>query len=105
MKRLFLLLVLLIIACKNEVPDSQITESQEDIKAGEQVMVDDFELDVYDYDGLEPLINQKDNKVHVVNFWATWCAPCIKELPYFEVINEKYKDANVEVLLVSLRFS
>lgn len=61
-------------------------------------------LEVYDYDGLEPLINQKDDKVHVVNFWATWCAPCIKELPYFEAVNDKYRDKNVEVLLVSLDF-
>lgn len=61
-------------------------------------------LEVYDYDGLEPLINQKDDKVHVVNFWATWCGPCIKELPYFEAINEKYKNEGVEVLLVSLDF-
>ncbi|WP_299102857.1 TlpA disulfide reductase family protein [uncultured Winogradskyella sp.] len=66
--------------------------------------VQDEKLEVYDYDGLEPLINQNDDKVHVVNFWATWCGPCIKELPYFEAINEKYDDDNVEVLLVSLDF-
>jgi len=61
-------------------------------------------LEVYDYDGLEPLINKNDDKVHVVNFWATWCAPCVKELPYFEAVNEKYKAEGVEVLLVSLDF-
>ena len=42
------------------------------------------ELKVYNYDGIAPLINKTDDKVHVVNFWATWCAPCVKELPYFE---------------------
>ncbi|NRD24654.1 TlpA family protein disulfide reductase [Winogradskyella litoriviva] len=63
-----------------------------------------YKVEVYDYDGLEPLINQKDEKVHVVNFWATWCGPCVKELPYFEKINDEYKDENVEVLLVSLDF-
>ena len=61
-------------------------------------------LEVYDYDGLEPLIHKKDDKVHVVNFWATWCGPCVKELPYFEAINDTYKNENVEVLLVSLDF-
>lgn len=40
----------------------------------------------------------------MVNFWATWCAPCVKELPYFERVNRDYKDKNVEVLLVSLDF-
>lgn len=63
-----------------------------------------LDLEVYDYDGLKPLINKQDGKVHVVNFWATWCAPCVKELPYFEKINVDYKDKNVEVLLVSLDF-
>lgn len=62
------------------------------------------EFEVYDYDGLKPLINKKDDKVHVVNFWATWCGPCIKELPFFEKINADYKNNNVEVLLVSLDF-
>ena len=38
----------------------------------------------------------------MINFWATWCLPCVKELPYFERINQEYKD--VEVILVSLDF-
>ena len=50
---------------------------------------------------LKPLLNQKGDKIYVVNFWATWCAPCIKELPYFEVIDQR---EDVEVLLVSLDF-
>jgi thiol-disulfide isomerase/thioredoxin len=53
------------------------------------------------YTELKPLLNQSDDKVHVVNFWATWCAPCIKELPYFEALNKR---KNIEVLLVSLDF-
>ena len=62
------------------------------------------ELKVYNYDGIAPLINKTDDKVHVVNFWATWCAPCVKELPYFEKINKVYKAKGVELLLVSLDF-
>ena len=61
------------------------------------------ELKIYDFQGVQPFLQQKDEKVHVVNFWATWCAPCVKELPYFEKIQEKYiKD--VEVILISLDF-
>ena len=54
-----------------------------------------------DYSQLQPLLHQNTKSVHVVNFWATWCAPCIKELPYFEELN---KLENVDVLLVSLDF-
>lgn len=53
------------------------------------------------YNELKPMLFQEGNKTYVVNFWATWCAPCVKELPYFEAINQK---ENVDVLLVSLDF-
>lgn len=61
-------------------------------------------LTVYDYEGLKPLLKTDSDKIYVVNFWATWCAPCIKELPYFEALDEKYDNKGVEVLLVSLDF-
>lgn len=40
--------------------------------------------------------------VQVINFWATWCAPCIKELPQFEKLHAENK--SVSVTLVSLDF-
>lgn len=45
------------------------------------------------------LAAEKDH-IQVVNFWATWCAPCLKELPLFEQLNEERKD--IRVKLVSL---
>ncbi|MGB3606378.1 TlpA family protein disulfide reductase [Psychroserpens sp.] len=63
------------------------------------------DLKVLDFDGLEAYLNKKDKrKTYVVNFWATWCAPCVKELPSFEELNARYKDQNVEVILISLDF-
>jgi len=58
----------------------------------------------YTYNELKPLLEKNDGKTYIINFWATWCAPCVKELPYFEKINQEYSDKNVEVLLVSLDF-
>lgn len=49
------------------------------------------------------LISNSDT-VFVINFWATWCAPCRKELPEFEKIHKSYADDKVKVLLVSLDF-
>lgn len=45
-----------------------------------------------------------NDSVLVINFWATFCAPCIAELPYFHSITNKYKKENVKLLLVSLDF-
>lgn len=106
MKQLAILCLLVLWSCKNEPKEVSIAETVVDETKSETVNpnASDIEIKIYDYDGLEPLINKKDDKVHVVNFWATWCAPCVKELPYFETINEKYKDKGVEVLLVSLDF-
>jgi len=51
----------------------------------------------------ERIKNGKDS-TYVVNFWATWCAPCIKELPHFEKLNAAYKNEKLAVLLVSVDF-
>ncbi|GAB5524711.1 MAG: TlpA disulfide reductase family protein [Roseivirga sp.] len=59
---------------------------------------------VIKWDGLEAVINKKSEKLQVINFWATWCAPCIKELPYFEEVNKTAGD-KVDVTLVSLDFA
>ncbi len=40
----------------------------------------------------------------VINFWATYCKPCVKELPLFNQLHSKYAGPNFEVLLVSLDF-
>ena len=56
----------------------------------------------YDFAQLEQLLNKQTDSIYVVNFWATWCAPCIKELPHFEAIGAKYKNQKVKILLVSL---
>jgi thiol-disulfide isomerase/thioredoxin len=57
---------------------------------------------VLNFEQLAPRLEPKDNTTWVVNFWATWCAPCVKEMPYFEEIGKKYADKDVKVLLVSL---
>ncbi len=61
-------------------------------------------IEVVDFDDLYSKIDLSTDKTYVINFWATWCAPCVKELPYFEEVNKKFKDKNTEVVLVSLDF-
>ena len=49
---------------------------------------------------IEKIIKTKSDTIQVINFWATWCGPCIKEMPLLENLAEQRKD--VHVTLVSL---
>ncbi|MFB9075936.1 redoxin domain-containing protein [Flavobacterium procerum] len=55
-------------------------------------------------DQLNERIKKGNDSTYVVNFWATWCAPCIKELPHFEKLAAEHKTEKMAVLLVSLDF-
>jgi thiol-disulfide isomerase/thioredoxin len=60
---------------------------------------------VYDsFVHLEQRIQRDTARVLVVNFWATWCKPCVEELPYFETLRERYASDGLNVLLISLDF-
>ena len=58
---------------------------------------------VYRISDLLERINNPDT-LYIVNFWATWCKPCIKELPAFDSLNVNSKGTTTKVLLVSLDF-
>lgn len=62
------------------------------------------QAEVIKFDKLRSLLEEKGEKVLIVNFWATWCAPCVKELPIFEAITAK-NDPSINVILVSLDFA
>jgi len=59
------------------------------------------EVEVINASGLQERILHTESQLTVFNFWATWCGPCVKELPYFDEVGKK---KNVKVYLVSLDF-
>ncbi|MFN3908314.1 MAG: TlpA family protein disulfide reductase [Flavobacterium sp.] len=63
------------------------------------------EISSYTFEEFAPMLQTNSDTLYVVNFWATWCEPCIEELPAFEAINEKYKNQKFKMLLVSLDFN
>lgn len=66
--------------------------------------LDTQNTEVIKFEKLDALIKEKGDQIKIINFWATWCAPCIKELPYFEKVRENYGD-ELEVNLISLDFA
>ncbi|MEL6275923.1 MAG: TlpA disulfide reductase family protein [Bacteroidota bacterium] len=50
------------------------------------------------------MFNQQNDTTYIVNFWATWCKPCVEELPHFQELNEKYAGQPLRIVLVSLDF-
>ena len=54
------------------------------------------------FEELNAYIQKNNEKPLVINFWATWCAPCVKELPYFEELHQK--NQNIKIVTVSLDF-
>jgi thiol-disulfide isomerase/thioredoxin len=94
-KSIFILLFFMgFISCKKEIVKEM----------GNEVIVLVSSVKIYNYNELKPFLEKKDDKIYIVNFWATWCAPCVKELPYFDKIKQEYANKNVEILLVSLDF-
>ena len=59
---------------------------------------------VKDINDVEKTISNAENKILLLNFWATWCAPCIKEIPELLELKEKFKN-NIEVYFFSVDFN
>jgi len=80
MKNLFLLIILAtLLSCEQEEPST---------------------TEIVKRDYLTQLMEQpSSDRVQVINFWATWCAPCVEELPAFV---ELHKNEAIEVILISL---
>ena len=52
--------------------------------------------------GLPHAVNEWDGKTLIVNFWATWCPPCRRELPMLNTIQQRYAQQGVQVVAIAL---
>ncbi len=62
------------------------------------------EVEIMKFDELEKIMNEKPAKVKILNFWATFCKPCIIEMPFFEEAANKF-DKDIDLIFVSLDFA
>jgi len=116
-----LLLVLTFIAagCKKKEPEPQQQAEQSEVKAEEkptQPPVDKAppgpvespggksapSFTLQDLNGKMVSLSDFKGKVIVLDFWATWCPPCVKEIPHFIELYEQYKDRGFAMVGISL---
>ncbi len=55
-------------------------------------------------DQLNERIGKGGDTTFIINFWATWCSPCVKELPDFEKFSTAFKSEKLKVLFVSVNY-
>lgn len=74
---------LLFFSCKNDKTENQ-------------------QIEIGKYEQVFENFQKKNDTLYVVNFWATWCAPCVEEMPHFTKANETFKNQKFKMILISL---
>ncbi|MBL6647873.1 MAG: TlpA family protein disulfide reductase [Flavobacteriaceae bacterium] len=91
-KKIFLITFLFLISCKsNNTKKNSLTDLESLQSKSSFINLSKQEVD----------LNLFSNKKIILNYWATWCGPCIKEMPDLMIAEKKLKDSNVSLFLVS----
>jgi peroxiredoxin len=98
----FLLILVLVAACKEGAPPASspaaAAAGDDVLKPGGPVPA----LVLHDLDGKERSLSEFKGKTVLVNFWATWCNPCVAEMPALERLHQTLKDKGFLVVAVSV---
>jgi thiol-disulfide isomerase/thioredoxin len=62
---------------------------------------EEVNLKLVDEKGIEELAKNPGKKLRLINVWATWCGPCVAELPEFVTINRMYRNRDFELITIS----
>ena len=91
-KKIFLITFLFLISCKpNNTKKNSLTDLESLQSISSFINLSKQEVD----------LNLFSNKRIILNYWATWCGPCIKEMPDLMIAEKKLKDSDVFLFLVS----
>lgn len=82
----------------------QATESMAQVKRKVDISTPEFrpEFALKDLADKVRHAREWDGKVLLINFWATWCPPCVREIPAFVELHEAYKDKGFEIIGIAI---
>ena len=87
-----------VFGCSTKWSDKRASAA-ESIKRWDQEPVS---LDIIDESGIKELVKNDTKNLRLINVWATWCIPCIEELPEVVTINRMYRKRRFETITISL---
>ncbi len=97
---IIIILMMVFVGCKSDVETYRVEKAiPTDVITSQGVTIN-----VYDFQALSTMFEYDHDTLYLFNFWATWCQPCVRELPYFDMIDSAYADKPVRVVLISLNF-
>ena len=99
-KILIYLLSLSIISCStesnNQDPEATVTQ----VKVSERNFLGEFEL--IDLNNVMTHSSEWNGQYKLINFWATWCAPCRREIPLLNNTQKEYQDMSVQIIGIAV---
>lgn len=105
------LFVLMLQSCSDKKSEVKANEATSEVAIKENLQNTEVDFNSKKVPSLnfeelqQKYFQNKNDSVYVINFWATWCKPCVVELPAFEKLALDYSGKKVKVLLVSLDFA
>jgi thiol-disulfide isomerase/thioredoxin len=70
-------------------------------KAKEEWAKEAVAINMIDEPGVKDLLQNKSDKLRLINLWATWCGPCVTEFPSFIEMNRMYRNRDFELVTIS----
>lgn len=84
-------------ACKKQ---NETTENSENIATTEEIVTK--RIPMVSVAQTQELLDKKNDTLYITNFFATWCGPCVREIPHFKKKIEELKNQPVKITFISL---
>lgn len=96
-------IALMLIACRSNSQKPGTPAQPSQVQAAEsQTSIPDFRMNGIDGNEISALEEAAKHKITVIDFWASWCGPCLREMPELVSTYDKYKDKGLGIIGVSL---